>query len=304
MKKAVVTGGSGFLGSALVGELYARNYEVVVLDITIDPIWPVQYVNCSILGSSKLVEKFAGADVIYHMAGTLGTSELNSHINHSVEVNITGSLNVFNAAIIAGVKRVFFPSKPNPWVNSYSITKAAVDGYSRLYNEEKPIRISSLRYFNAYGPRQHMVPVRKIIPYFAAQAMLGMPLEVFGDGEQTTDMIYSQDVARITVEFMERDYIDGIPELGRGIPVTVNQIAREVNDYFGNRGGIVHREMRRGETPNTKLVADIRLLQSIVGDLHFVDWKTSLCDTLSYYKALPSHYLGETARFYNWIKEP
>src|SRR5262249_24827505 len=159
--------------------------------------------------------------------------------------------------------------KPNVWLNTYSITKFASEQFARLYNETRDIRICSLRYFNAYGPNQATGPVRKIIPTFARQASCGRPIEIFGDAEQVVDMICSEDRGRITVDFMRTSY-DGPPlDCGRGIRVTVNQVAAEVNRYFGNRSGVKYLPMRRGETPCTTLVAEIEPLRTLLTKLEF-----------------------------------
>ena len=146
MKKIVVTGGTGFLGSAIVDELLARNCDVVILDRSESKKSGdyVKYVQGSILDRQSLVDVFDGAEGVYHLAGSLGTAELNSAVAQAVEVNIIGSLNVFEAAIQTGVDYVFFPSKPDVWLNAYTITKHAVDDFSRLYNKEKTIKIEKM----------------------------------------------------------------------------------------------------------------------------------------------------------------
>lgn len=211
MKKALVTGGSGFIGSVIVEELISRNYKVIVLDklknknIDFKFKKNINFIYGSILDFEFLKKSFKNIDLIFHMAGKLGTSELNNNNTESVKTNILGSLNVINAAIFNNVDKIFLPSKPNVWLNTYSITKDAIDKFVNLYNLKKNVKIYSLRYFNAYGPRQHLFPIRKIIPYFALRAMQGLPIEIFGNGNQTVDMIFSKDLAKITVDFIEKN---------------------------------------------------------------------------------------------------
>jgi nucleoside-diphosphate-sugar epimerase len=307
MSKVVVTGGMGFLGSALVLELLNRGLEVVILDRhgtqqECDAWFGKGVTHCpgSILDMDSLVNAFAGAEGVYHMAGGLGTAELNSLKIQSVEINVIGSLNVFEAALQAGVRYVFSPSKPNVWLNSYTITKVAVEEFSKLYNQETPLKIYSLRYFNAYGPGQHLMPVRKVVPYFALQARLKKPLEIFGSGEQTVDMVYRDDVAWFTVEFVSRcqasGVTPGIPDLGRGVAMTVNEIADAVNAYFG-QSGVVHIPMRNGETPDTKLVADLAPLRTVI-ESPFADWGASWKETLDYYAELPQEVVSRAAAYF------
>src|SRR6185436_12781458 len=113
---------------------------------------------------------------VYHMGGKLGTSELEDSMHAAVAANITGALNIFETAVAAGVRAVFYPTKPNVWLNTYTVTKVAAEQFAMIFNQLYPIQIRSLRYFNAYGPGQALGPVRKIIPNFAARALLGQPI--------------------------------------------------------------------------------------------------------------------------------
>jgi nucleoside-diphosphate-sugar epimerase len=217
------------------------------------------------------------------MGGKLGTSELEDSMQAAVAANITGALNIFETSVAAGVPAVFYPTKPNVWLNTYTVTKVAAEQFAMIFNELHPIQIRSLRYFNAYGPWQALGPVRKIIPYFAARALMGAPIEVYGDGEQTVDMIFSEDVGRITVDFMRSGYRGPAVDCGRGVELTVNEVAAAVNAVTGSRAGVVHVPMRRGETPGTRLVADIQHLAAAVTPLSFSDWMDSLANTVDWY---------------------
>jgi UDP-glucose 4-epimerase len=288
--RTVVVGGQGFLGGAIVEELLARNDSVVVVDRRASQdasdlrfgAAAVTARTADILDPASLRAAFDGADEVYHFAGRLGTSELNDDIAGAIDVNVRGTVNVFDAALRTDVPVVFHPSKPNVWLNAYTITKVACEQFGLLYCE-RGLRVCSLRYFNAYGPYQPMAPVRKIIPTFAIQAIRREPITVFGDGNQTVDMIYAPDAARISVDFV-RSGGQGEPmDLGRGIPLTVNEVADQVNAFFGSSAGIRHVAMRPGETPGTKLVANLAPLRGVLGNVRFADWSASLATTLAWY---------------------
>jgi UDP-glucose 4-epimerase len=292
--RAIVIGGCGFIGSEIVRDLLRRDDEVLVFDHhgtqrSCDALFGVGMVTAitgDIMDRESLKHTFHGADEVYHLAGKLGTSELDGAVRRAIEVNIIGAVNVFEAAITAGVPTVFYPSKPNVWLNTYTVTKHASEQLAQIYMQQDPVRICSLRYFNAYGPRQALYPVRKIIPAFAAQAMRGKPVGVYGDGEQTVDMVYSTDLGRVTVDFVRSGYMGEAVDCGRGVALTVNEVAWAVNGYFGNKTGIIRLPMRRGETPRTTLVADTAPLEGILGKLGFSDWQESLASTLRWYAAL------------------
>lgn len=221
--RSIVVGGMGFLGGAVVDALLERGDTVGIVDnrgtrrerdrrfgATRVRGW-----HGDILDQATLAPAFAGADEIYHFAGRLGTSELEEDIHGAIAANITGAVNVFEAAIAAGVTVVFYPSKPNVWLNVYTITKAASEDLARLYAANHSLRIRSLRYFNAYGPWQATGPIRKIIPTFAQQALRGEPLTIYGDGQQTVDMIHAEDIGRITVDYTRAHADDQALDCGR-----------------------------------------------------------------------------------------
>jgi nucleoside-diphosphate-sugar epimerase len=297
--KAVVVGGSGFIGNAIVRCLIDGGDEVVVVDRSARETSAANR-RADVRDVSALTAAFQGAHEVYHVAGVLGTSELNGRPQEAIEVNVTGAVNVFEAAARAGVARVFLASKPNVWRNTYTITKYASEQFAELFAEHHELDIRTLRYFNAYGPRQCLRPIRKIIPTFAAQALRGQPLEVFGDGEQTVDMVYVDDLARITVDFMRAPNAAGAAALdcGTGQAMTVNAVARAVNAYLGNDAGIRHVPMRRGEEPNTQIVADIAPLESTIGPLTFTEWDDALAMTLRWYAALDPREIDEAVAFH------
>lgn len=300
--KAVVIGGMGFLGSAVVRALLSRGDEVVVVDPHASQALADQkFGPCAVrlaavdMGErSALTAALRGADEVYHYGGRLGTSELDSDVLAAIEANVVGAVTVFESAIAAGVPALFYPSKPNVWLNTYTITKVAAEEFAQLFATSNAIRIPILRLFNAYGPGQAVGPVRKIIPSFTMEALRGQPLTVYGDGEQTVDMIHADDAARLAVALM-RGTSSAIPlDGGRGIALTVNEVAEAVNRVAGNRAGIRHVPMRQGEAPNTKLVADTRPLLETVGDFEFLPWESTLADTVEWYRHRYASELGAT----------
>jgi UDP-glucose 4-epimerase len=289
---SVVFGGQGFIGAQIVRTLLNKGDCVTVADTSAtsrrcDELFgagAVKAKRIDILDAPSLRVVTDGADSVYHLAGILGTSELEDNVVKGIQVNILGAVNVFSACVETRVPVLFYPAKPNVWLNTYTITKLAAEQFAQLYGMNTDTTICSLRYFNVFGPNQASGPVRKIIPSFAQRAMRGLPIEVFGNGEQVVDMIFSQDLARITVAFTEAARCSVPLDCGRGIGMTVNAVADAVNLYFDNRAGVRHSPMRRGETPDTQLVADIHPLQQLLGNLSFTSWESSLATTLRWYE--------------------
>ena len=298
--RVAVIGGSGFIGSEIVKLLLSEGHEVIVADRnkSTNIIGNEIHFTCDICNIESLYF-LKGVEEVYNMAGVLGTSELESQIYDAVRVNILGATNVFEAANRFGVKRLFYPSKPNVWRNVYTVTKEASEEIAKRYNENFPTRICSLRLFNAYGSHQHLVPIRKIVPVFAAQARFGLPIQIWGNGKQTVDLIYANDIAKIVVDYTRLGCSETL-DLGRGIPLTVLEVAEMVNKYFGNKSGVQTMPMRVGETPDTFLVADISKLKAKI-NVQFSDLEKSMDETLSFYKNLPEQEIKSCLEFYGII---
>lgn len=308
--KSIVLGASGFLGKTCVHELLKRGDDVVAFDLTAKRIpletqeytGTLSYAVGDIQDKNKLMEVFDGADEVYLLAGKLGTSELNSALRSAIAINILGALDVFEAALACHVPRVLLACKPSAWLNAYTITKHAAEKIAHLYTRYNPIQISTLCYFNLFGPGQKLYPVRKILPIFAAQAIKGLPIQVYGNGLQTVDMLFSKDAARLTVDVMRSQFNPNTIDCGTGVEMTVVEVAESVNAYFGNTAGIEFIPMRKGESPNTRLVADTTALAATVGNLHFTPYEEALVESLDYYASLSMHEI-DTALNYFGIRQ-
>jgi len=308
--RCVVIGSDGFLGGAIARELLARGDELHVTTLSgLSPQWAagsmgLTVASCDILQPATIDEAIVGADEVYNLAGVLGTSELNGAMQMAIDVNVKGAVNVFESCVRAGVRRVFYPTKPNVWLNAYTITKEAADRFAEILTCEAT-QIIRLRWFNAYGPEQHTAPVRKIVPTFCLCARFGLPLPIYGTGLNTTDMIYADDLARWTVAATRSGLADKVYELGTGHALSVLAVAQTINEVAGSAAGIRHLPMRVGEVENTRLVADINPLRHALARanliLGFTPWVEGLEATYRWYveevsadaaqKALEYHHL-------------
>jgi UDP-glucose 4-epimerase len=161
--------------------------------------------------------------------------------------------------------------------NPYSISKTTVERFCNMYRKEHGTRINQVRAVNAYGPLQAAAPpfaaatVRKITPSFVCRALSGMPIEVYGNGEQVSDMVWVGDVAETMVKMLEqgRDdkVYDFVVEAGPKTNHTVNQVAQVVIDTVVSKGydpvEIVHLPMRPGEVEGDKVTADTTTLERV-----------------------------------------
>lgn len=285
--KSVVIGANGFMGRAIVRQLLACRCDVYSYDINGDDPIEGLIQGGDVRDRDRCDLMVEGADEVYNLAGVLGTSELNETISQAIKTNVGGSVNVFQACMDAGVKRVFYPVKPNPWRNTYTITKEAAEEFALMFHEQGPTEFCLHRWFNAYGPEQHTHPVRKIIPTFMLLARFQLPIQIFGTGQNVVDMIYSEDLARAAVWAMHNGYHMGEPkDFGAGLPRTVLEVARAVIEVTGSKSGIEHVPMREGETEGTVLVADMEWARR--KGWYWSRWMDTLAITWKYYSNIPA----------------
>lgn len=265
--RVVVTGGSGFIGSAVCAEIARRGHEPMPFDRS--------------NGDDVLTDRLPDADHVIHLAGVLGTDELFDEPELAVDVNIKGTLNVLDWCVDedAGYTGILMPPV---FPSVYTATKLCAEHLAKAWHHTYGVPVSHVRAFNAFGPGQKHGPghPRKIIPAFATEAHAGDPLIVWGDGEQTVDLIHTDDLARLLVAAMvfgDCEVFDG----GTGTSFSVNEVADLVIHFAGSTSVVEHRPMRRGETPTT-IVAE--------GEgWHLLDWKPEfrlddLAETVAWYR--------------------
>ncbi len=177
---------------------------------------------------------------------------------------------MLEAAAQYGVPGVYI-GVGNHWMNNtYSISKTMIERFVDMFNRYRGTRVNVVRAMNAYGPRQEAAApfgptrVRKITPSFVCRALTGMPVEVYGDGLQVSDMVYVGDVAEALVTALEKaadfQVFDRAVEVGPQDNNTVMDVARLAIELAGSDSEIVHLPMRPGELPGAVVTADVGTL--------------------------------------------
>ncbi len=277
MKHVLVTGGHGFIGRYVVEELKKRDVHPVVLDRAVPKVevdWTVYFGD--IKDPTLVSETVSHVDGVIHLAGVLGTQETIENPTPAAETNILGGLNVIEACAQYDVPLVNI-AVGNYWMNNtYSITKNTVERLVSMTAKYRGKAMGSVRALNAYGPRQVAAApfgpsrVRKVMPSFICRALSGMPIEIYGEGDQVMDMIFVEDVAYILVEALQRLDQEGtlpIIEAGTGRPTTVKEIAEIVAGYVtlktGTQVEIANLPMRPGEDEHSVVLADPVTLEAV-----------------------------------------
>jgi len=230
-----VTGSKGFIGSAVVRELERREHKVTHID---------RSVGVDVLGA-RLEEVLKEADAVIHLAGILGTEELFDDPELAIDINVKGTARVLRTCSRYNLSYVGI-TMPSVWDNVYQATKRAALDLARSYHRHFAVPVSHVRAFNVYGPGQKVGTPQKIIPTFATKAWAGEPIPIWGSGDQTVDLIYVDDVARMLVDAMGYED-DETFDAGTGVPATVSMVSAYVRTFSGSHSKEEFLSMRKGE---------------------------------------------------------
>ena len=308
MARYLVTGGAGFIGSHIVETLVRRGDSVRVLDN---------------LSSGKKENLAAVADRIDFIEGDIRTPETCSaavkgmdHVLHeaalasvvrSVEdpllnnaVNVTGTLNMLLAARDAGVKSFVLasssavygddPSLPKEEgkegrpLSPYAVSKLVGEKYAQTFHALFGMNAVSLRYFNVFGPRQDpFSQYAAVIPLFIAKILRGERPVVYGDGEQSRDFIFVENVVQANIEAAESASARGeVVNIASGVGMTINGLLEAVNEVLGTKIEAAHSDPRPGDIKHS--IADVRKARRLMDFAPGVSFSDGLRETAAWYK--------------------
>lgn len=296
--KVGITGGHGFIGRHVARQLAARGHTPVVFDRQGRSVDDFPVFLGDVCDETSVMELAATTDGIIHLAACLGTQETIANPRPAAETNMRGTLNFLEALAQYDIPGTYIGVGRFQLDNTYNITKMAAERFVRMFNKERGTHCNVVSLVNAYGPEQSIaVPygpakVRKIMPSFICRALTGDPIEVYGDGEQISDMVHVSDGARVLVGALEaaaaREVHDVTLETGPSIHHTVNEVASLVNEAVKNKGfagsEIRHLPMRPGEVPGVRVVADPQTLKLIgVMEEDFTGLQDGIASTVDWF---------------------
>jgi len=290
--RCLITGGAGFIGAALANRLIGKGHHVRVLDDLSagDPSRldsQVLFTRGNVKDVPKLWTLLQHADCVYHLAARVSVPESILYPRDYNDVNVGGTVAIMEAVRDAGVKRVVLASSgaiygtqrkqsvsektiPNP-DSPYAVSKLASEHYVFTIGALYDIETVALRIFNAYGPGQ-FVPASHapVIPQFLKQALGGGSLVIFGDGNQTRDFVYIDDVVEALLAAATASDVDRrIINVGSGQEVSINQLVEKVAQAIGREVNLLYSQADNGGV--SRLVADIGLARRMLGYIPKVD---------------------------------
>ncbi|HJQ32234.1 MAG TPA: SDR family NAD(P)-dependent oxidoreductase [Pyrinomonadaceae bacterium] len=302
MSKALVTGGAGFIGSNVAALLAAEGYDVVVLDNlrtgheqNLAALPAARLVRGDVRDARLVSELAEGAEVVFHLAASVGNTRSIEDPFEDSEVNVLGTLRVLEAARRAGARKVVYSSSaaifgelkrlpideahPCEPDTPYGVSKLAGEKHCLAYAKLYDIEAVCLRYFNVYGVNQRYDAYGNVIPIFAHRMLRGEPLTVYGDGGQTRDFVNVSDVARANLLAARAAGVSGAFNVASGESVTVNRLVELMREASGIEPEVVHDPPRKGDVRDS--LADITAARSALG----YEPRVGLADGLANYMA-------------------
>lgn len=284
MANYLVTGGSGFIGGHLVELLKEEGHRVTIYDVK-PPAWFEHeiIVTGDILDRDNLLSAAKGSDGIFDCSGILGSAETFGFIEKTLRVNFLGTMTVLDVAKELDIPVVYLSLK-NEWKNPYMISKRAGTELCEMYYKYHGVKTIAIRGLNAYGPRQHWYPIKKMFPRFVTRLLTGKPIKIYGDGRQVVDMIYVRDMAKIMSLAMESGNWGDVFDAGSGRPRLVKDIAEDLLNLFG--GEIKYVKMRLGEPERAIALADPSYVLQKLDYYPETTWTEGVNETITWYSQI------------------
>jgi len=302
----LVTGGAGFIGSNVAEALLARGDRVRVFDNFVTG----RRDNLEALGRLELVEgdlrdpaavrrAVDGVEGVFHQAALRSVPRSVDDPMSSNEVNISGTLNLLMACREAKVRRVVYASSssvygddpalpkvetlPTNPISPYAVSKLGAENYCRTFARLYGLETVSLRYFNVFGPRQNPESIYSaVIPRFLEQALKREPLEVHGDGLQSRDFTYIDNVVQGNLRAMDTPGVSGeVFNIACNTRRSLLDIAEQIGEFLGRVLERRHVASRAGDVKHT--LADISKAQRLLGYAPTVDFADGMHRTCEYF---------------------
>ena len=277
MKRILVTGGAGFIGSHIV-ELFQGKCEIRVLDsFRTGRRSNLDGLNCELIEGdvsdrATVAEAVKGVDYIFHLAALVSVPESMEKIVECNRINAEGTIILLEEAAKAGVKKLILSTSaanygdnpvspkvetmtPEP-KSPYSITKLDGEYYCAMFTATGRLQTACLRYFNVVGPRQNPKSAyAAAVPIFITKALANEDITIFGDGEQTRDFVFVKDIAAANA-FMAEHPFTGVYNVAYGGRMTINTLAKMIVDILGSKSKIVYLPERPGDVKHSTACVD------------------------------------------------
>lgn len=279
-KNIVITGGAGFIGSNLTKELADENDVTVLDDLSTGYLKNIQdaidtdkigFSRGSVTDLNLLQKVFRNVDYVFHEAAIPSVPRSIKDPVKSNHVNINGTLNVLVAAKDNGVEKVVYASSSSAYGNTptlpkvedmnpcplspYAVSKLAAEYYCQVFTEVYNLPTVSLRYFNVYGPQQDpSSEYAAVVPKFISNVSSNKPPIIYGDGEQTRDFTFVNDVVHANILAAESK-ATGVFNIAGGKRITITDLTQSIMNLMRKELDVIYEDPRPGDIMHS--IADI-----------------------------------------------
>ncbi len=313
----LVTGGAGFIGGHITEYLLKNGAKKVrVLDnlvngfqsnLSILKQYPAfEFIDGDIRNTEICLQACDGIDFISHQAALGSVPRSMKEPIYFSDVNSTGTVNIFKAAVDKGVKQVVYASSSSVYgdeqtlpkkeekignaLSPYAVTKRSNELWAKVFYEAYGLKIMGFRYFNIFGPRQDPDgPYAAVIPLFVKGIINKTPVYINGDGEQTRDFTFVDNAVQINVKGMLTNNEEAFGKaynVAIGERFTVNQLYKVCQQQLNSDFAATYREPRAGDIRDS--LADISLAKDLLGYQPTKKFEDGLIETIEYFKNLYS----------------
>ncbi|MNG78578.1 UDP-glucose 4-epimerase [compost metagenome] len=275
----LITGGAGFIGSHLCDALLDKGYAVRILDDlstgkreNLPAGHPqLELIEGDAADGELLKRVTAGCQAVVHLAAVASVQASVEDPVRTHQSNFISTLNVCEAMRVHGVRRVLFASSaavygnngegesiaedtPKAPLTPYAVDKLASEQYLDFYRRQHGLEPVVFRFFNIFGPRQDpSSPYSGVISIFSERAMQGLPITVFGDGEQTRDFLYVGDLVQVMIQALEQPQVEeGAVNIGLNQATSVNQLLAALEKVVGSLPAITYVAARSGDIRHSR----------------------------------------------------
>jgi UDP-glucose 4-epimerase len=303
IQRALITGGAGFIGSHIGNKLIEKGKEVVVFDNlsvgTLDNVPKgAKFIKGDITDYKSLETAMKDCDTVFHDAAFVSIRGSFEKMRLEIDSNVIGTLNVFEAAVKSGVKKIIYassmgvyspPPDDHPIVNEnspnyppsfYGFSKLRGEEYAKHFEKEFGLKTISLRYFNTYGIKQTVSPYVGVTTIFINNVLNKKPMIIFGDGLQTRDFVWVEDIAQANILAAESPVSNQVFNVGSGKSFSILDVAKWIKENIG--GEIKFDTVPPGEIRHIR--ADITKIKSTLNYNPKGDFQKTLPKIIDWWK--------------------
>lgn len=279
MKRILITGGAGFIGSHIADRFDREGYEVIIVDNlvggkkeNIRHLKNCSFYNTDIRNREELEKVFAeNKDIsyVFHEAAQVSVSVSIDNVHYDAEENVIGLINVLDMCRKYNVKKILFAGTaaaygiPDSSVSKedskiaplapYGLSKVFGEHYIRMYNSLFGLNYIIFRYSNVYGPRQSAHGEAGVVSIFNDRIRTDKEVFIDGDGEQTRDFIYVKDVAEANYLAAVEDVVDVTMNVSTNEKTSINELFNTMKKYLGYKNKVIYRKPRIGDIRDSRL---------------------------------------------------